>query len=149
MFDYHFEIRYKVENNFSKEKILFINQRIKQLQTLKDDLSDRLKKANIYQAIYYNKNHTFKKYAVEKLIILSIKNLKQKRFNKKLTHKFVKSFRVENKIKAQTYRLTLFSTYRIHNIFHVSLLKSYHHRIDVTKAYEFMQVSKLIDDEEM
>ena len=76
MFDYHSEIRYEVENNFSKEKISFANQRIKQLRTLKDDLSDRLNKANAYQAIYYNKNHTFKKYVVEELIMLLIKNLK-------------------------------------------------------------------------
>ena len=81
--------------------------------------------------------------------MLSIRNFKQKRFNKKLTHKFIESFRVENKIEAQTYRLTLLFIYRIHNIFHVSLLKFYHHRVDVTKAYEFMQVSKLINDEEM
>ena len=80
--------------------------------------------------------------------MLSTKNLKQKRLNKKLSHKFVRSFRIKNKIKAQTYRLTLFFSYRIHNIFHVFLLESYHHKVDDANANAFMQASKLIDDNE-
>ena len=63
--------------------------------------------------------------------------------------KFAKSFRIENKIKKQTYRLTLSFTYRIHNIFYVSLLKSYYHRIDDKNAHEFMQVSDLMNNDEL
>ena len=48
MFDYYFKIRYKVKNNFFEKEILFINQRIKQLQTLRDDLNNRLNKVNAY-----------------------------------------------------------------------------------------------------
>ena len=36
---------------------------------------------------------------VNNLILLLTRNLKQKRFNKKLLHKFVKSFRMKNKIE--------------------------------------------------
>ena len=60
--------------------------------------------------------------------MLMIKNFKQKRLSKKLFHKFIKSFRITNKINAQAYRLLLSSFYKIHNIFHISLFKSYHHR---------------------
>ena len=60
--------------------------------------------------------------------MLSAKNLKQKRFNKKLSHKFLNSFRILKSFDTQTYRLTLFSTYKIHSIFHVFLLKSYRRR---------------------
>ena len=63
-------------------------------------------------------------FAIDDLIMLFIKNLKQKRFNKKLLHKFAKSFKIENKIDSQTYKLTLFNIYRIYNTFHVSLLKN-------------------------
>ena len=45
------------------------------------------------------------------LIILTIKNLKQKRSNKKLFYKFINLFRIVNKTKAQTYRLLLFIIY--------------------------------------
>ena len=58
----------------------------------------RLQRANVEQTKYYNVNHKLKKYVVSDLILLSIKNLKQKRSSKKLSHKFVESFRMKNKI---------------------------------------------------
>ena len=78
--------------------------------------------------------------------MLNIKNLKQRRFSKKMSHKYVKFFRVKNKIDAQTYRFILFNIYRIHNIFHVSLLKNYHYKKDDKYAKQLTQISKLIDD---
>ena len=80
------------------------------------------------------------------LILLSIKNFKQKQLSKKLSHKFVKSFRIKNKIKKQTYRFTLFNIYRIHNTFHVSFLKLYLHRAEDAKTKTIMQVLKFIDN---
>ena len=62
--------------------------------------------------------------------------------------KFAKSFKIENKIKKQTYRLTLSSTYQIYNIFHVFLLKSYYYKVDDKNAHEFMQILNLINDDE-
>ena len=69
--------------------------------------------------------------------MLTIKNLKQKRLNKKLFHKFINLFRIINKIKTQTYYLLLSIIYRIHNIFYVFLLKSYHNRDcdDASKSF--------------
>ena len=81
-------------------------------------------------------------------MLLSTKNLKQKRLSKKLSHKFMRSFRMKNKINEQVYRLTLSNICRIYNIFHVLLLKSYLHRADDLKAEVIMQVSKLINDTE-
>ena len=78
--------------------------------------------------------------------MLLIKNFKQKRFSKKLSHKFVKSFRMKNKIDEQTYCFTLFNIYRNHNTFHVSLLKLYLYRADDAKTKTMMQVSKFIND---
>jgi len=62
--------------------------------------------------------------------MLLIRNLKEKRFNKKMSHKYVESFRIKNKIKTQIYRLTLLNIYRIYNTFYVSLLKLYLHRVN-------------------
>ena len=53
---------------------------------------------------------------------------------------------MKNKIDEQTYRLILFNIYRIHNIFHVSFLKSYLHRADDAKTKTMMQISKFIND---
>ena len=62
--------------------------------------------------------------------------------------KFARSFKIENKIGKQTYRLTLSSTYHIYNVFHVFLLKSYHYKADDKNAHEFMQVLNLINNDE-
>ena len=56
------------------------------------------------------------------------KNLKQKRFNKKLSHKFLNLFPILKLFDTQTYRFVLSFTYRIHSIFHVFLLKFYRRR---------------------
>ena len=80
--------------------------------------------------------------------MLFTKNLKQKRFNKKLFYKFVDLFKVKNKIKFQVYRLTLSNIYRIHNIFYVSLLKRYYYRINDAKTEFMLQIPKLINNNE-
>jgi len=79
--------------------------------------------------------------------MLLTRNLKQKRLSKKMSHKYVKSFRIKNKIRTQAYRLILLNIYRIHNIFHVLLLKLYLHCVDDKQAKQMLQVSKLIDNE--
>ena len=78
--------------------------------------------------------------------MLSAKNLKQKRFNKKLSHKFLNSFRILKSFDTQTYRLTLFSTYKIHSIFHVFLLKFYRRR-ENNSTVSNMFFSEIIDDQ--
>ena len=83
------------------------------------------------------------------LIILMIKNLKQKRSSKKLFHKFINLFRIVNKIKTQTYRLLLSIIYRIYNIFHIFLLKPYHNRDYDDASKSFMQIFELINNNEL
>ena len=78
--------------------------------------------------------------------MLFAKNLKQKRLNKKLLHKFLNLFRMLKSFDTQIYRLTLFSTYKIHSIFYVFLLKFYRRREnDSTMLNIFF--SKIIDDQ--
>jgi len=62
--------------------------------------------------------------------MLSIRNLKQKRFSKKILHKYIELFRIKNKIETQTYCFILFNIYRIYNTFYVLLLELYLHRVD-------------------
>ena len=71
------------------------------------------------------------------LIMLIIKNLKQKRSSKKLFYKFINFFRIVNKMKTQIYYLFLSIIYRIYNIFHIFLLKPYHNRDcdDASKSF--------------
>lgn len=149
IYEYHSELHYEIEDDFIEGKIPAANERIKLLQASKDETAQRLNSANEAQAKYYNKLHQPQSYKMGDLIMLIIKNLKQKRPNKKLSHKFVGSFRITDIVKAQIYRLLLFSTYRIHNIFHVSLLEPYHIRDCDDAADTFMQAPEFIDDDEM
>ncbi len=48
---------------------------------------------------YYNRSYKVKTYIINNLIMLLTKNLKQKKFNKKLSHRFINSFKIKNKIK--------------------------------------------------
>ena len=58
----------------------------------------RLQKANVQQIKHYNINYQLKSYAVSNLMLLSVQNFTQKRFNKKLLYKFIDLFRMKNKI---------------------------------------------------
>ena len=149
MYEYYSKIRYEIENNFLKRKILSAKDCVEQLQNFRMNFKKRLKKVAKYQTKYYNKNYKSKEFAVDKRILLFIKNFNQKRSSKKMFFKFAKSFWIENKVEKQTYCLTLSFTYRIYNSFHVFLLKSYYYRIDNKNAHKFMQVSDLMNDDEL
>ncbi len=125
IYNYYPKIYYKVENNFTKKKILSTQKHIKQFYNLKKILAERFENAAAQQTKYYNKRYKSKSFAVEKLIILLTKNLKQKRSSKKISHKYVGSFRIKNKIETQIYCLILFNIYRIYNTFYILFLKLY------------------------
>ena len=80
------------------------------------------------------------------LILLLIRNFKQNRSRKKLSHNFIESFRMKNKINEQTYCFILCNIYRIYNLFYILFLKLYLHRANDAKTKTMMQASKFIDD---
>ena len=106
----------------------------------------RLQNASAQQIKYYNVNHSLKSYIMSNLMLLSTKNFKQKRLNKKLLHKFIDSFRMKDKIDEQAYCLILSKIYRIYNIFHMLFLKPYLHRVNDQETKIMMQILKFIND---
>ena len=85
-------------------------------------------KRNLLQSVqkqqqYYNQRHRMVEYKVGDLLLLSSKNLSFKNIPSNLQRKFVGPFEVIEKVGPQGYRLDLPDTWRIHNVFHVSLLK--------------------------
>ena len=97
MYEYNSEIHYEVEDNFIKEGISSAKERVKQFYNIRNQLMQRLQKASAQQTKYYNINYQLKNYVVNDLMLLSIKNFKQKRFSKKLLHNLLIHF--EWKIK--------------------------------------------------
>jgi len=146
IYNYYSKIYYKVENNFTEEEILSVQKRVKQFYNLKKVLAKRLKSAVAQQTKYYNKKYKLKNFAVKKLIILSTRNLKQKRSSKKISHKYIELFKIKNKIETQIYCFILFNIYRIYNTFYILFLKLYLHCVDNKQTEQILQVSKLIDN---
>ena len=75
---------------------------------------------------YYNKKHleapTFEE---GDLVMLDGRNIRTKRPSKKLAPKKYGPFKILKKKGTRAYRLELHSRWRIHNVFHVSLLEPY------------------------
>jgi len=78
--------------------------------------------------------------------MLSAKNLKQKKLSKKLSNKMIEFFHIQELIDKQMYHLDLSIIYRIHSVFHVSLLELYNHRLNDDSILNYF-ILKLIDDE--
>ena len=74
--------------------------------------------------------------------MLFTKNLKNVRLKKKLFYKFTNSFKVIDVVKTQTYRLKLSKQWKIHFVFHASLLKLYHKNLNVVASNEMIFVNK-------
>ena len=86
---------------------------------------ENLKRSVGLQQKYYDCKHRDIRFAVGDMLLLSTRNLKMKGIPGKLQKRFVGPFQVTETIGQQAYRLALPDTWKIHNVFHVSLLKKY------------------------
>ena len=77
------------------------------------------------QQKYYDKRHRDVGYKVGDLVLLSTRNLKMKGTPGKLQKRFVGPFQVTETIGEQAYRLSLPEGWKIHPVFHVSLLREW------------------------
>jgi len=94
----------------------------------------------------YNQKHKSKTFNKNNLVLLFMKNLKQKCSSKKLLHKFAESFCITESIKKQVYHLHLFIIYRIHNVFHVFYLELYNQQNNNSVMLMLLS-SELIDND--
>ncbi len=123
----------------SEKNVSTTRARIEEITKFRNQLYKRLKKTRSNQVKYYDEKHTSRIFNVEDKILLNFKNIHIFRSSKKLDHKYYESFEIEKFIKKQAYKLRLFHTFQIHNVFHVSLLKSYKERFDdVTTSSSIM-----------
>ena len=147
MYGYNPEIRYEVGDDIAVERVPAAKERVKQLHEFRYSLEARWKSVSEAQAKYYNRKHLEKDFNEGDLVMLSAKNLKQKRPSKKLSHKFLGPFRILEAVGKQAYRLALPTTYRIHPVFHVSYLEPYKRR-DGQEHIPFLPPPEIINDEQ-
>ena len=83
----------------------------------------RLASAVEAQAKYYNRKHKLQRYNVGDYVYLNSKNIDSTRPTKKLDWKFYGPYRIVKPVGKQAYQLNLPKSMKIHNVFHVSLLK--------------------------
>ena len=95
------------------------------------------------QAKYYDAKHQSKIFKKDEKILLRNINIRTLKFKKKIDHRQLKSFEILKRIDTQTYKLKLSAIYeRVHFVFHVSLLKSWHSRDENPEPQAI-----LVDDE--
>lgn len=96
---------------------------VSSLLKARDDMKDRLQKAQEYQAKYHNLKRKPMSFKVDDLVYLDARNLTSSRPKKKLDDKYWGPFKIKNIIGDQAYELGLPKDYHIHPVFHVSLLE--------------------------
>lgn len=102
--------------------------RVERIRIIRTQMADRLRVAQESQAKYYNRSHKPQSYVTGDLVLLSTRNLKLATVNKKLSPKQIGPFAILSKIGSQAYRIRLPPRYRIHDVFHVSLLEPWRGR---------------------
>ncbi len=104
--------------------------RMKTLQAEREELSDQLRRAHEKQKLYYDRKHQKMRFQEKDLVVLAAKNIRQLRPNKKLSDRYLGPFEVLEAVgkHGQAYRLKLDPSFKIHDVFHVSLLEPWHKR---------------------
>ena len=105
-----------------KIKSKFVKKHVEKLIELMKVLKINLVHAQKQQIKYKNAKIKLKHFDVSNYVNVNVKNIRIKR-NKKLKWKFFESFKVLNTMRNQTYRIDILKRWRIHNVFHVSLLE--------------------------
>ena len=120
-YGYHPRVSYKEDLN-PCSKLKTAEELSSELQNLMAACQQNLHHAQELQKRAHNKGVKPRNYASGDKVWLSSKHLKTKR-NRKLEAKFLGPFRVLHSVGKQAYKLKLPKKWRIHDVFHISLLE--------------------------
>jgi hypothetical protein len=124
------ELGLNVGDDVPEGKVPAAEERIKLLVEERERLSSNLRKAHEEHRKYYDAKHKPTRFCVKEKVMLASKNIRQLRPSRKLADKYLGPFEVVEIMgdHGQAYKLELPPSYKIHNVFHVSLLEPWHGR---------------------
>ena len=143
---YTFRMFFEKFANF-KTKSKFAKEHVEKLIALMKILKINLTHAQKQQIKYKNAKTKSKKFDVKDYVNVNDKNIRIKR-NRKLKWKFFESFKMLDTIENQTYRLEILKRWRIHDVFHVSLLEKIKSKRKKKVSLKFTYQSENIDVED-
>ena len=110
-------------DEFPEGRVPAAAERAREVHEASEQLAKRWAQAQAAQVKNNNLRHVPREFKVGDMVLLSTKNLRLPVPKKKLAARFVGPFRVRDAVGKQAYRLSLPTAYKIHNVFHVSLLE--------------------------
>ena len=139
------------KNKLIKRKTFLIIERTEWLRSSKEYLRKLWKKIAKKQKLNYDAHHKSVIFNEDEKVFLRNINIRTLRSKKKIDHRQLKFFTVIEKVNSQTYRLKLSKKYDvIHNVFYVSLLKSWYSRgEDSEPQFIFVENEKKWEMKEM
>jgi transposase InsO family protein len=117
-----------IRDELHEERVPAAGERARQMREAHDTLAKRWSEAQESQVKSQNKRQKPMQFKVGDRVLLSTKNLRLPGAKKKLSARFVGPFQIRDVVGSQAYRLALPTSYKIHNVFHVSLLELWNQR---------------------
>jgi hypothetical protein len=124
--NYGYHPRWAEEILIDNETIAPVVEKANDLVELHEMCKFNIQLANeAYAKAYDDKHIEQPDFEVNDLVMLSLQNITTKRPMKKLDYKFVGPFKILERIGLRAFRLQLPNSIKVHNVFHVSLLRRF------------------------
>jgi hypothetical protein len=127
------QINFNIENNILIGENPAVREEIEVKIKYAEKYTDFWRNAQKITEKYYNKKYKKIFFTLNDEILLNTKNFAVRKLYKKFLNCYVEPFQILKKIRINIYQLNLFKKYkRFYRIFHISLLKLYTRRPNVT-----------------